>query len=139
MTKRCRTDASASAVVGRHVMMAIVFTGCVTLAGCDEHPGPAREMTIVARGMAFSLDGQPDDANPTLRMKPGERIQLTLRNDAPGLLHQFEIPEWDVATDQIRAGESAHVLFTVPESTGSVEYRCRPHPKLMRGVVEVAP
>ena len=92
---------------------------------------------LTARGMTFFTDDAPGQANPVIRLRAGERVRLVLKNEAPGLLHDVEIPALDVRLDQIRAGETADVTFTVPDSPGQHEYRCRPHSELMHGVVEV--
>ena len=116
----------------------IVVIGSVFLAtGCNSDQ--PREVLVVAQGMTFTLPSDPDIANPVIRVRPGERLRLTLRNDAPGLMHNFEIPEWNVKTDQIRGGDSVSVTFTVPASDGRYQYRCAPHANLMNGFVEVAP
>lgn len=99
--------------------------------------GPAREITLVTRGMTFLLEGAPDDANPPIVLRSGERVRLVLKNEAPGLLHDIEIPALKVEINQIRAGESAAVTFTVPDLPGQHEYRCRPHAEMMHGIVEV--
>jgi plastocyanin len=118
---------------GRTLIMGSMFL----LAGCStERP---REVLVVARGMTFTLASDPDTVNPVIRVRPGERLRLTLRNDAPGLMHNFEIPAWDIKTDQIRGGSSTSVTLTVPDKQGRYQYNCAPHANLMHGVVEVAP
>jgi hypothetical protein len=108
----------------------------LTLFGCGGPDGP-REIVVVARGMTFMLPSDPDTANPVIRMRPGEQIALTLENDAPGLIHDFRIPAWNVRSDQIRSGESTMVSFRVPDEVGRYEYTCGPHASLMRGFIEV--
>ena len=116
----------------------IVVIGFVLFAaGCNSDP--PREVLVVARGMTFTLPSDPDTANPVIRVRPGERLRLTLRNDAPGLMHSFEIPAWNVKTQQIRGGASTSVTLTVPATEGRYQYVCTPHANLMNGVVEVAP
>ena len=105
--------------------------------GCG-NAEPARQVTLVARGMTFVLEGAADAPNPRIPMRTGERIRLVLKNDAPGLLHDVEIPALDVRVDQIRAGQSTDITFTVPDKPGEHEYRCRPHAEMMHGVVEVS-
>jgi plastocyanin len=114
-----------------------VVIGSLLLAGCSTE-GP-REVLVVARGMTFTLPSDPDTANPVIRVRSGERLRLTLRNEAPGLMHNFEIPAWDVKTDQIRGGSSTSVTLTVPGKQGRYEYKCAPHANLMHGFVEVGP
>lgn len=106
-------------------------------SGCAQRP--ARDVVLVARGMSFALVNEPEAANPALAFRPGERIRLTLNNEAPGFRHDVAIPAWDVATQQVGFGETAQVTFTVPATDGPVDYYCRPHATMMRGLVTVAP
>jgi heme/copper-type cytochrome/quinol oxidase subunit 2 len=103
--------------------------------GCS--PNGPREIVVVARGMTFTLPSDPDTPNPLIRLKPGEQVTITLRNEAPGLIHDFRIPSWDFKTDQVRGGESTSVALTVPGSQGRYEYMCGPHSNMMHGFVEV--
>ena len=98
-----------------------------------------REVTVVARGMTFVLADAPDTPNPVIQLRAGERVRLVLKNEAPGLLHDIQIPAWKVQVDQIRAGQRAEVAFTVPSDVGRYQYRCRPHSELIKGFVEVVP
>jgi plastocyanin len=107
------------------------------LSGCAQER--ARVVSLVATGMSFALAGEPETANPALTFRPGERVRLTLKNDAPGLRHDVAIPAWNVATEPIGFGETAQVTFTVPATDGPVDYYCRPHATMMRGLVTVAP
>jgi plastocyanin len=106
------------------------------LAGCRSN-GP-REVTLVARGMTFTLTSDEDTANPVIRVRPGERVRVTLRNEAPGLMHDFRIPSWNVQSAQIRGGDSTTVTFTAPSAQGRYEYKCGPHSALMHGFIEVS-
>jgi plastocyanin len=92
---------------------------------------------IVARGMSFVNEDHLDVSNPVIQLRAGERVRLTLENEAPGLLHDFVIPGWNVEIPQIRAGEKRDVTFLVPDTPGRFEYRCRPHSEMMKGFVEV--
>lgn len=99
-------------------------------------PAP-REIRIVARGMAFFVDGDAV-ANPTLRLKAGERVRLVLRNEDAGMTHDFAIGAWKVATKTlIEKGSSAEVVFRVPDDRGTTPYQCTPHAQMMRGSVQV--
>jgi plastocyanin len=110
---------------------------CVAFTACSS--APAREIALVARGMTFTVVGREDVANPTIVVRPGERIRVTLSNEAAGLIHDFAIPAWNVAIESLRTGERGETTFTVPQTAGPAEYRCRPHAELMKGVVDVAP
>jgi plastocyanin len=111
-------------------LLALLSAGCVA--------NRPREVVIVARGMTFALPADPETPNPSIRVYAGERLQVTLRNESPGLMHDFQIPAWDVQSDQIRGGRSSSVTFTVPADEGHVTYLCGPHASMMHGVVEVA-
>lgn len=119
--------------------MAVCALAALAAPACSREPAPPREITLVARGMSFVVPSESDEPNPTIAVQAGERIRLVLRNEAPGLLHDVEIPEWDIAIDQIRAGEQAEIMLVVPDRPGHYEYRCRPHAEMMSGVIDVAP
>ena len=118
--------------MGKRVLLAAV----ICAAAC-RHAGPTRDVTLVARGMTFILEDSPEQPNPVIALRAGERVRLVLKNEAPGLLHDVAIPDLHVAVDQIRAGETRDVTFTVPDVPGRHEYRCRPHSEMMKGFVEV--
>jgi len=96
-----------------------------------------REITLVARGMAFYVDGQAT-ANPVVRVRPGERVRITVRNVTAGILHDLAIDSLNVATGPLNTGEVGSLDFTVPDRPGSYEYHCRPHALMMRGTLAVA-
>jgi plastocyanin len=100
---------------------------------------PAREIHLVAKGMAFYLDGEPSLANPTLELAPGERVRIVLRNDEQGMAHDFAVSELSVATGRLEWRQQGEVTFVVPDRPGPYEYVCQPHRLLMRGVIRVVP
>ena len=123
--------------MSRRAAAVLFFLSFLSVAGCtNETP---REVVLVARGMTFILPSDPATPNPVIPLRAGERVTITLRNEAPGLVHNFEIPAWNVTTELIRAGETTTVTFDVPGPPGRVEYTCRPHSELMRGFIEVTP
>jgi hypothetical protein len=109
-----------------------------TLGACSPHPGPTRDIVMVARGMTFVIEERADIPNPVIFVRAGERVRLVLKNEAPGLLHDLAIPAWDVAVDLMRAGETREITFVVPDAPGRVEYHCRPHAGMMTGFVDVS-
>lgn len=117
--------------------MLITIGLTIVIVGCTPHPGPPRDVVVIARGMMFVMEDDADVPNPVITLRAGERVRLTLKNDAPGLLHDFVIPAWDVEIPQIRAGDTRAVTFSVPATPGRFEYRCRPHSEMMKGFVEV--
>ena len=63
----------------------------------------------------------------------------SLRNDDPGMTHDFTIAAWGVATRALTGSGVTDVVFTVPRESGSYPYRCPPHSQMMRGLVIVEP
>lgn len=97
-----------------------------------------REITLVARGMAFYVAGDEQNANPVIDAKPGETLRVVLQNRDRGMTHDFAVPASDAATDVLGWNEQDEVTFEVPEEPGSYEYVCRPHLLMMRGTLRVS-
>jgi plastocyanin len=127
----------------RIVLIAAAAFGCAALlpivaasrpSSVDPEP---REVRIVAREMAFFVDGQAT-ANPTLRFRAGEYVRLVLRNEDAGMTHDFAIGAWKVGTRTLSGkGEEASVEFRVPDARGTTPYECTPHAQMMRGSIQV--
>jgi plastocyanin len=100
------------------------------------HRPPPRDVVLVARGMAFYVEGTTIP-NPTVTLRAGETVRLTLRNEAPGLLHDLAIPALGAALDPVSAGQSRTVTVEIPERATTVDYVCRPHATMMRGRFQV--
>ena len=99
---------------------------------------PSRDITLVAKGMAFYLAGDPDTPNPTIEVRAGETIRLTFRNDDRGMTHDFAAPGIaGAAVDLVDWRESAVVTWQAPSEPGTYEYVCRPHRAMMRGSIRV--
>ena len=116
------------------VVVAVVAVGGLLAAVSHK---PSREIVLVTRGMAFYLEGDPAQANPTLTVRAGERVRVVLRNEERGFTHDFAVPAVDAATDLISWNEDASVTFTVPETPGTYAYVCEPHAMMMRGQIIV--
>jgi plastocyanin len=98
---------------------------------------PPREIRMVVRDMTFYIEGQ-NEPNPTLRVGPGEQIRLALRNEDPGMSHDFAVGSWQVMTPLLSGrGAEAVVVFRVPLRRGTYTYNCTPHAELMRGSLQV--
>jgi len=98
---------------------------------------PAREVVLVADGMAFrTADGA---ANPVIEVRAGEVVRVVLRNEERGMRHDFAVPALGVAMDLLGFGEADAVTFVAPAEPGDYEYVCRPHAPMMRGILRVAP
>jgi plastocyanin len=95
-----------------------------------------REIRLVARGMAY-VDETTGTANPTLRVKRGERIRLVLTNDDPGYSHNLISPVLGVSTPLLTAGRTHSVDLVVPDVPGRSTYACEPHSEMMRGNIAI--
>ena len=98
---------------------------------------PTREITLVAKGMAFYLESDLSTPNPTLDIKAGERIRVRLRNDDRGIKHDFAVPVLKKAVDQLDWNQSDDVTFSAPKRPGTYQYECQPHRAMMRGTIRV--
>ena len=116
-------------------LLSVSLVGLVTPAGDPV----SREITLVARDMAFYLSEQTQAGpNPTLRLKVGEQVRIVLRNQNPGIVHSFAIKPWNVLiTSRHDEAEAASMLVRAPLRPGRYEYVCTPHSTLMAGVIEV--
>lgn len=96
-----------------------------------------REIRLVVRDMTYYLDGQAEP-NPTLTVTAGEQVRLVLKNDDPGMRHDFVVTAWQVGTRMLEdGGEHDTVTFRVPAEPGDQSYHCTPHAKKMRGTIRV--
>ena len=96
-----------------------------------------RVVKLVVRDMAFYVEGHAEP-NPTLVLKAGERVELRLRNDEPGMRHDFAIKAWDVGTRLLEdRGQEDTITFRVPETRGTTTYTCTPHAKMMSGTLRI--
>lgn len=98
---------------------------------------PTREITLVARGMAFYLEDDPQTPNPVIGVRAGERIRVVLRNEERGMTHDFAVKGLDAAMNPIRWNESSDIVIDIPGQPGTYEYVCRPHSLMMRGEIRV--
>jgi plastocyanin len=116
----------------------IVVIAAMALAAIGSFAkGRVREISLVTRDMAFYVEGA-SVRNPALRVRPGERLRITVRNESPGMVHDLAIDAVSATTTLLSAGQAGAVEFTAPDAPGSYEYRCRPHALMMRGVLTVS-
>lgn len=132
MTRRA-THASVLAVAAGAAVAILAVAALWPLVASQDDP---REVVLVARGMRFYLDGHPE-ANPTIALEAGERVRLVLRNEDPGVTHDFAVAAWGVATGALQGRGVAVVEFRAPGRPGAYRYRCTPHPLMMSGALEV--
>jgi plastocyanin len=98
---------------------------------------PAREITLVARDMAFYLDGDFDRPNPVIEVKAGEHVRIVVRNEERGMTHDFAVPRLGAAVDLLDWNEQGQVTIEVPSTPGTYEYVCNPHRLMMQGTLKV--
>lgn len=138
-------------ILGRHiplrilvtVVLVLVVTGGVLVRAAlpalgttlwwPPAGGPARDIVLVVRNMAFYLEDDPATPNPTIRLQPGERVRIVLRNVDRGMIHDFAVPALQTAVDAVRWNEEGDVVLAAPSSPGTYQYVCRPHEAMMNG------
>lgn len=117
------------------VRCAICLLCLLTAGGCyNDRP---RDILIIARGLALTLRSDDSAPNPRITLEAGERVRVTIKSEAYGLIHDFQIPAWSVKTGQVRGGESSSVVFVVPPEEGRVRYISSPHATSVHGIIEV--
>jgi plastocyanin len=117
---------------------AILITGFAALAvgARSAYRAPeVHEITLVARGMAFRIEGQTLE-NPDLPLRSGERLLLRFVNDDPGVRHDFAVPSLGVRTRVLDPGEEERVSILVLHPS-THEYLCTLHPLMMKGAILV--
>jgi len=100
---------------------------------------PAREVTLVAKGMAFYLEDDLQTPNPVIEVKAGERVRVVLLNQDRGMTHDFAVPTLDAALNPVSWNQSGDVVFEAPSQPGTYQYVCRPHSLMMKGTIRVLP
>ena len=99
---------------------------------------PSREITLVARGMAFYLQDDPMTPNPTLVLQAGTTVRVVLHNLERGMTHDLAMPAFRGASiEGLDWNESGELTLRVPDRPGTYEYVCRPHSLMMHGTVRV--
>jgi plastocyanin len=98
---------------------------------------PVREIVLVARNMAFYLDGDFTHPNPDIEVKAGEQLRVVVRNEERGMTHDFAVPAAAAGVDPLEWNDRGEVTFEVPATPGTYEYLCRPHMLMMKGVLKV--
>jgi hypothetical protein len=122
-------------LVGLGIIATLAVLG-LSLSGRGHDRSQMREIVLVARAMRFYVDGTTA-ANPTLHVRTGDQIRLTVRNDNPGLIHDLVIDSLRVVILPLKAGEVRSIDVRIPDTPGRYEYYCRPHALMMRGELYV--
>jgi plastocyanin len=93
----------------------------------------ARQITLVAKDMAFYRESDAGAPNPVIEARAGETIRILLLNRDRGITHDFAVPALEASTDAIDWNEQDEVTFDIPDKPGTYEYVCRPHLLMMKG------
>lgn len=95
------------------------------------------EIRLVVRDMNFYVEGE-SQPNPTLSVRAGQQVRLVLKNEDPGMRHDFVVNAWQVGTRVLEdRGEQDTITFRAPSEPGEQVYHCTPHAKMMRGTIRV--
>ena len=117
------------------LLFVLIFLGgaALMLPGIVSSREEARTVTLVVRNMTYYLEGD-STPNPPLRFAAGQQVRLTLRNEDPGMAHDFSIRPWNVGTKILDGKGQDTVSFRVPSrSEGPTAYTCTPHSAMMSG------
>ena len=132
-----RRRSGACSVTAMALVVVFVVVGLLVLLPMTASTGAtAREISLVTRGMAFYLEGDPAP-NPTIRLAAGEEVRLTLLNLDRGFKHNLAIDGWNIETVSLDANESTVVRIQAPDQAGRQPYICSPHSEMMHGVIEI--
>ena len=89
----CNRDVAGVMAVQSRVWLAAgvtVVAVAMTIAAIGSMAkGRVREMSLVARDMAFYADGDSQRPIPSSAPAPGERLRITVTNNAPGMVHEI--------------------------------------------------
>src|SRR3989344_6089025 len=88
-------------------------TSTITTPNTTVPVGVVKEFTVLGSNFSFTPN--------SLEVKQGDTVKITFKS-ANGT-HDFKIDEFQVATKQIKSGESETVEFAA-DKTGSFEYYC---------------
>lgn len=131
------TQARNSAILGGAVFVVAVLAATLLPMIASSGTGELREIRLVARDMAFYMDGV-DEPNPTIVLRPGEQVRIRVRNEDAGMRHDFAVKAWTIASRMLEnRGEEDTVLVRAPAERGTTTYTCTPHPKMMSGTLRV--
>jgi plastocyanin len=112
--------------------VAVALTALMPVVA-NPRTGP-REIVLVARDMAFYLEGSKEP-NPTIVVKASEEVRIVVRNQDSGITHALAIASLRAAIDRIEPGSTQGIQFRAPRKPGRHEYFCPPHAQMMKGVL----
>jgi len=117
----------------------IVLVGATSVLPSIGPNEVGRQITIVAKDMVFIIESpdSPEQANPSITVKAGQKITIVFRNDDPGMRHDLVIQGMDVHIEAVSCGQTTRLTFTAPRDPSTYVYLCSFHPRRMRGVFVV--
>ena len=98
--------------------------------------GEIRTIHLAVRDMAYYVEGHTE-ANPTLRVRRSERVQIIVSNHDVGMKHDFGVDAWQTRTRLIDGVGEARLEFMAPATSGETVYSCTPHGAMMHGTIRV--
>jgi hypothetical protein len=125
-----RTYIRVGVAVGALLTIAMMLPMIGTSRGYD------RELRLIAVGLTFYLEGETQ-RNPPIKLRPGEQVKITLRNEDDGMRHDFRIQAWNTGIPPIVGKGEQSIILRVPSVRGATSYACTPHAASMSGVIEV--
>jgi len=126
----------------RFVTLATVLFAAAILPGMAARvlprgsAAPVQEIHLVVRNMTYYV-GDGTAANPTLHVATGQRVRVTVSSTDAGMVHDFQIPAWNVGTRLLKGKDSDAFEFTAPSVRGQYSYSCTPHSLMMTGTIAV--
>lgn len=130
-----RTRKQVAFTVGVTVLLGVALAAILPRVASSSSGG-VREIHLVARDMAFYLDGQ-GDPNPTLVVRRGEQVRILLQNLDAGMSHDFGVRAWKKGTGVINGLGEAAIELRAPLAAAAETYACTPHGEMMRGTIRV--
>jgi plastocyanin len=97
---------------------------------------PVQEIHLVVRNMTYYV-GESATPNPTLHVAAGQRVRVRVSTTDAGIVHDFQIPAWNVGTRLLKGNDADTLEFTAPSVRGEYAYRCTPHSVMMNGTIAV--
>ena len=111
-------------------MLAVVLS-VSAVPGCDSTP---REIRIVARDMAFYLEGSAEP-NPVVRVRRREHVRVVFVNEDAGMKHDFSVPAWGLVGQVLSGRGETSLIFRAPARGSVGTYACTPHAAMMKGTI----
>jgi len=131
MTIRAKNRTMIAGILIGIVALAVTLLPIIASPSNDA----VRDIHVVVRDMTFYVEGSREP-NPAITVRAGEQVRIRVRNEDPGMRHDFSIQSWAVGTKILDdRGEEAEILIRVPATPGTATYRCTPHAKMMSGTI----